>query len=685
MQREVTIPIWRVQELQASIKRLARAATRIGVPVPRLNIDLASKHERKQTVTTAIVDGGSLEAEETEQRVVECVTCTIDLPDMEKFAAPGEWQVLGVLQRVQDLDGKGTLQNEIFAAPENLKALEGFRACPLGCDHCKVNRVRTKTLVLRAKDGRMGQYGVECAQNYVGDRLEAEIGGVEFQELIGRVIDPFAEGGEYSWNGAGGRTLKAWDAEDVAAHSNAAVRTLGWVPSQSTDENNPGPNANATWRVVRSELEHNSAVTGEIARLESRLAGLREPDVQPVDTQPKRGDTLIEGIPANVVETARGMAIELHAGQTYGAGPFTQHLGATETALREVGLYTPKRAAGVWLHESKEDAGATSELLAARGIPASVVAIVSAVTDEPGVNRAERKAKTYPKIAGFPDAVAVKLADRIANVTATGPGSHLEMYEKEYPAFRAALYTPDREFEWAWAKLDASLHPSPWRRSVARDVDRTHQDLARCTVARPYEVTDDDREAARKSIEWISGLQPDPEKDRYLADLQAVYSPGWVSEKRLAIAASLGRSHQRSLDREEMQKQSAKSVFVGTPGDRTTLALKFLGHTPFEGAFGTGYCCRFVDPNGNAFRWFTGANCPFYDQDKGGFVSAKATVKSHEEYRGTKLTHLSRLKVLERLTQEQAMATIQVAQAPLPLASVTPLASPEPAGFGMAM
>jgi (p)ppGpp synthase/HD superfamily hydrolase len=84
-----------------------------------------------------------------------------------------------------------------------------------------------------------------------------------------------------------------------------------------------------------------------------------------------------------------------------------------------------------------------------------VARLVHAVTNEPGPNRKQRGMATYPKIRDAGDcAVALKLADRIANVEMGG--KLVAMYAKEYEDFRRALYTPGQN-EPMWAHLDSLL------------------------------------------------------------------------------------------------------------------------------------------------------------------------------------------------------------------------------------
>ena len=105
-----------------------------------------------------------------------------------------------------------------------------------------------------------------------------------------------------------------------------------------------------------------------------------------------------------------------------------------------------------WLHDAIEDTYLTySKIKHTFGF--EVAEIVFAVTDELGRNRQERHDKTYPKIVlcGW-KAVAVKLADRIANVEHSLNNNHalFNMYRKEYPEFSKALYFPDPNLQELW-------------------------------------------------------------------------------------------------------------------------------------------------------------------------------------------------------------------------------------------
>jgi (p)ppGpp synthase/HD superfamily hydrolase len=158
------------------------------------------------------------------------------------------------------------------------------------------------------------------------------------------------------------------------------------------------------------------------------------------------------------VEFARKFATALHAdnNQLYGGHPYDVHLGDVVAVLTSYGLWTDQELmAAAWLHDTVEDTALTLNAVDSLFGP-QVANLVWSVTNEHGVNRRERHAKTYPKIKLDSRAVALKLADRIANTgfSILNQSSQQDMYRKEYPGFRAALHTLGQHAAM-WEQLDA--------------------------------------------------------------------------------------------------------------------------------------------------------------------------------------------------------------------------------------
>lgn len=147
--------------------------------------------------------------------------------------------------------------------------------------------------------------------------------------------------------------------------------------------------------------------------------------------------------------------------QRYGGYPYSVHLKAVETVLFRFGyLHDEELIYAAWLHDVIEDTRATyGSVKRLAGV--KVADIVYAVTDEPGINRKERKAKTYPKIKGKEKPTILKLADRIANIEfgiRNVNGGKIDMYRKEQNGFRKGVYVPGIADEM-WDYLEFLIKP----------------------------------------------------------------------------------------------------------------------------------------------------------------------------------------------------------------------------------
>jgi len=161
--------------------------------------------------------------------------------------------------------------------------------------------------------------------------------------------------------------------------------------------------------------------------------------------------------PNDLIGFARKFASVAHAdaGQTYDGQPYEKHLQDVVEVLMRYGEYDKTMIAAGYLHDVVEDVSINLTTIEDLFGP-KVSVLVGALTDEPGVNRKERKAKTYPKIKGTPGAVKLKLADRIANIE---NGIRLDdkrfflMYKKEHTEFESALRGDDPLEKAMWDHL----------------------------------------------------------------------------------------------------------------------------------------------------------------------------------------------------------------------------------------
>jgi (p)ppGpp synthase/HD superfamily hydrolase len=153
---------------------------------------------------------------------------------------------------------------------------------------------------------------------------------------------------------------------------------------------------------------------------------------------------------------ARAFAVQAHAEQKYGEHPYSYHLDAVALLATPYGA---EAIAVAYLHDTVEDTDTLLTEVETR-FGAKVASCVALLTDEPGANRKERKARTYAKLAQVhgPNELAliVKVADRLANVRACLQDRKeglWRVYQSEHPAFRGAAYR-NGLCEPLWVELD---------------------------------------------------------------------------------------------------------------------------------------------------------------------------------------------------------------------------------------
>jgi guanosine-3',5'-bis(diphosphate) 3'-pyrophosphohydrolase len=158
-------------------------------------------------------------------------------------------------------------------------------------------------------------------------------------------------------------------------------------------------------------------------------------------------------------QQARAFAIAAHADQKYGDHPYSFHLDAV---AKLAAPYGEEAVVIAYLHDTAEDTQATIAEIEGKFGP-KVAACVSLLTDEPGANRKERKAKTYAKLASVQGsneiALLVKAADRLANVRACVQDrkkSLWQLYRSEQAAFKNSAYRSG-QCEPLWAELESLL------------------------------------------------------------------------------------------------------------------------------------------------------------------------------------------------------------------------------------
>lgn len=136
------------------------------------------------------------------------------------------WTFVAALENVEG-------ETVITAASSGLGA-RWQKADPSACDHCRINRYRTTTFILRHEDGTEKQVGRQCLRDFLGHESVADMAN-----KAGLILEALRAGelGEETSFGGGGRPAY-WDLGDYLAYVAAVIRLGGWVSRTAARDDN---------------------------------------------------------------------------------------------------------------------------------------------------------------------------------------------------------------------------------------------------------------------------------------------------------------------------------------------------------------------------------------------------------------------------------------------------------------
>lgn len=153
--------------------------------------------------------------------------------------------------------------------------------------------------------------------------------------------------------------------------------------------------------------------------------------------------------------------------------------------------------------------------------------------------------------------------------------------------------------------------------------------------------TDADYETAEKIIDWAAANTGDSDFDH---NMRMLAKHRFADRRTLGIAVYLAEGYDRTQrSAKEAREPRVESQYVGTVGDRVvmTLTVKSTRVMP-PSDWGVSTLVMFRDEAGNSLKWFASGDRS--DWKEGDVVTVKATIKGHEEYKGSKQTMLTRVQ-----------------------------------------
>lgn len=159
----------------------------------------------------------------------------------------------------------------------------------------------------------------------------------------------------------------------------------------------------------------------------------------------------------HLVRDARQFALAAHAAQRYGTLPYAEHL--EQVAERAVGYRGDRVRAAAYLHDVLEDCPHVTVQDLEQRFGEEVARLVVALTKQAGETREEYFRRIR---AAGPEAVYLKLADRLCNVRACLSEQRndvlLEKYRREQPLLESILVTDELGTSFVWQELREEIN-----------------------------------------------------------------------------------------------------------------------------------------------------------------------------------------------------------------------------------
>ncbi len=214
------------------------------------------------------------------------------------------------------------------------------------------------------------------------------------------------------------------------------------------------------------------------------------------------------------------------------------------------------------------------------------------------------------------------------------------------------------DLEVLLAKVVRVIHAEGWcSRGEARDADKlatvdwavtlltaknlklTPEDVERFTV------TDQDVADAKAAIDWAAGL---PGESDFESNISKIARAGITSMRSIGLAGAIPTAHARHLEREvkrKFERESTLDEFFGAVGEKINRKLTILAIKTMESQWGVTTLFNFRDDDGRLFSWFSSIDRIDEKFKVGQDVTAKATIKKHDKFKGVRQTMITRAKL----------------------------------------
>lgn len=169
-------------------------------------------------------------------------------------------------------------------------------------------------------------------------------------------------------------------------------------------------------------------------------------------------------------------------------------------------------------------------------------------------------------------------------------------------------------------------------------------------------VTDEDERTADQALEWARALGRRDRRSDFESNLAIVAAEECVRYRDVGFLCAAVPAWARDTERELLMRRWVNlretSRHLGEVGARTEWRFTVVGYRTSEGIYGVRHFYRFVDGAGNLLIWWSSRDlsrpagdgteiCPRLGDE----IVVRATVKKHDEYKGTRQTVLTRVQL----------------------------------------
>lgn len=159
----------------------------------------------------------------------------------------------------------------------------------------------------------------------------------------------------------------------------------------------------------------------------------------------------------------------------------------------------------------------------------------------------------------------------------------------------------------------------------------------------PMEI---DFQRAEKGLEWARTLT---DTSDFAHNVRVLSSVDWFHRNKAGFIACFVQGYLRELEKDERWREDERgagespSEWVGNVGDKVEIEAVCTNVKTIRGKQWDSIMYRFLDDRGNRLVWFTSTSFSLQEWvAEGRTYSIRASVKSHDEYKGIKQTKLTR-------------------------------------------